>query len=106
MSKRRISKGAVTKIGEERIATLTKMSIDALSEGRNDLARRYVELAKKIGMKTKMKMPEGFRYCKKCLIPLIPGNNCTVRLTGGKVVTRCQDCGALKRKPYIKERDK
>lgn len=106
MSKRRISKNAVAKIGEERISILTKLSTDALSEGRNDLARRYVTLAKRIGMKTKVKMPDDFKYCKKCQIPLVPGVNCTVRLNNGKVVTKCQECGAFKRKPYIRERDR
>jgi len=106
MSKRHISKNAVTAIGEERISILTDLSKDALADGRCDLAKRYVSLAGNIGKKTRVKMPEGFKYCKKCLLPLVPGINCTVRLTGGKVVTRCQNCGGLKRMPYIRERRK
>ncbi|MDR1690831.1 MAG: ribonuclease P protein component 4 [Candidatus Methanoplasma sp.] len=106
MSKRRISKNAVANIGEERISVLTKLSKNALAEGREDLAARYVSLARKIGMKVNVKMPEDFRYCKECMMPLIPGMNCTVRLTGGKIVTRCRHCGGLKRKPYLKERQK
>jgi len=104
MSKRRISKNAVVNIGEERISILTGLSKDALTDGREDLARRYVSLAGSIGRKTRTKMPAGFRYCKKCMVPLVPGFNCTVRLTGGKTVTRCQSCGSLKRMPYRKER--
>ncbi|MDR1404510.1 MAG: ribonuclease P protein component 4 [Candidatus Methanoplasma sp.] len=106
MSKRRISKNAVAAIGEERISILTGMSENALEGGRDDLARRYVSLARRIGMRTKAKMPADFRYCKKCLMPLVPGISCTVRLTGGKVVTTCQRCGGLKRRPYSKERSK
>ncbi|MDR0509043.1 MAG: ribonuclease P protein component 4 [Candidatus Methanoplasma sp.] len=106
MSKRRISKSAVANIGEERISILTKLSEDAVVEGREDLAKRYVSLAGRIGKKTRTKMPAGFRYCKKCKLPLIPGTNCTVRLTGKKIVTRCGSCGGLKRMPYTKERKK
>lgn len=106
MSKRRVSKNAVVKIGEERISILTGLSLEALSDERTDLAARYVTLAKRIGMKTKVKMPKSFMYCKGCMIPLVPGKNCTVRLTDGKTVTRCQECGKLKRMPYRKERSK
>jgi len=106
MSKRRISKNAAISIGEERISILTDLSKDALAGGRHDLAKRYVSLARRIGKKTKVKMPAGFRYCKECMLPLVPGVNCTVRLTGGKVVTRCQHCGGLKRMPYLKEKVK
>lgn len=106
MSKRRISKNAVANIGAERISILNELSKEALRNGRKDLARRYVELARNIGKKTRVKMPPDFRYCKKCLIPLIPGVNSTVRLTGSKIVTKCQDCGEMKRMPYLKERSK
>ena len=106
MSRRRISKNAVVCIGEERISILTKLSKDALVEGRDDLARRYVSLARRIGSKTKAKMPADFRYCRKCMTPLVPGVNCTVRLTGGKIVSTCGHCGRLKRMPYTKERAK
>ncbi|MCL1810697.1 MAG: ribonuclease P protein component 4 [Methanomassiliicoccaceae archaeon] len=105
MSKRRISKSAVVSIGEERISILTELSVSALADGREDLAVRYVSLARKISKKTKAKMPGDFRYCKDCLMPLVPGTNCTVRLTSKKIVTRCQNCGGLKRMPYIKERE-
>ncbi|MDR2698470.1 MAG: ribonuclease P protein component 4 [Candidatus Methanoplasma sp.] len=104
MSKRRISKNAAVNIGEERISILTELSKDALRNGREDLARRYVSLAGSIGRKTRTKMPAGFRYCKGCMTPLVPGLSCTVRLTGGKTVTRCGICGSLKRVPYGRER--
>ncbi|MCL2509854.1 MAG: ribonuclease P protein component 4 [Methanomassiliicoccaceae archaeon] len=106
MSKRRISKNTAVSIGEERISILTELSKEALAEGRYDRAERYVILAGRIGMKTKVKMPVGFRYCKECMLPLVPGVSCTVRLTGGKVVTTCHRCGGLKRMPYLKEKRK
>jgi len=106
MSKRRISRNAVANIGAERILILTELSKDALAGERDDLAKRYVSLARMIGNKTKVQMPAEFRYCKACMLPLIPGSNCTVRLTGGKIVTRCLGCGELKRMPYTKEKEK
>jgi ribonuclease P protein subunit RPR2 len=106
MSKRRISKSAVVSIGEERISILTGLSQDALADGRGDLARRYVSLARRIASKTKAKMPSEFRYCKRCMMPLVPGISCTVRLTDRKIVTTCQNCGTLKRMPYGKEKVK
>jgi len=106
MSKRRISKNAVVSIGEERISILAGLSKEALADGNKERARRYVSLAVKIGRKTKAKIPVEFKYCKKCMIPLVPGVSSTVRLTGGKVVTTCIECGALKRMPYLKEREK
>ena len=105
MSKKRISKNAVASIGTERISILTELSKNALADGRSDLAKRYVYLARAIGRKTRTKMPEDFRYCKKCLMPLVPGVSCTVRLTTGKVVTTCHSCGGLKRMPYRKEKE-
>ena len=106
MSKRRISRNAVAGIGVERISILTELSKEALAGGRDDLAKRYVSLARMIGKKTKAKMPAEFRYCKACMLPLAPGINCTVRLTGGKIVTKCLGCGMLKRMPYTKEKEK
>jgi len=106
MSKKRISKSAVADIGERRISILTGLSKKALAEGREDLAIRYVSLARSIGRKTRVKMPAEFRYCKGCLLPLVPGTNCTVRLTARKIVTTCQGCGKIKRMPYTKEKEK
>lgn len=104
MSKRHLSKNAVLTTGGERMTILTNLSVDAVKEGKDDRARRYVSLARHIGMKTKAQMPEGFKYCKGCLLPMIPGDNCRVRLTGSKIVYTCSGCGQLWRMPYLKER--
>lgn len=103
MSKRRISQKDVSKIGEERIARLISLSEEAVIQGRPDRARRYVELARRIGMKTRTGMPADWRYCKDCLIPLMPGRTCRVRLSSHKVCITCEMCGTVRRLPYIKE---
>jgi RNase P subunit RPR2 len=40
------------------------------------------------------------------MMPLVPGISSTVRLTSGKIVTTCNECGTLRRMPYLKEREK
>lgn len=98
-----ISKSALRKMGTERAAILADLSVEAVRNGRDDRAARYVALALRICGKAQVRMPEGFVYCKKCLLPMLPGVNCRVRLTGMKVVTAC-GCGAIRRIPYIREK--
>ena len=106
MSKKRLSRNAVQEIGTQRIEHLISLSTDCLGENDKTHARRYLQIAKNIGMKTKTKIPKEFVYCKECMIPLVPGKNGRTRLTGGKIVTTCGECGAIKRMPYIRERVK
>ena len=100
-----ISKNALRDLGDERVRTLTALSMEAVRGGRDDRARRYVELALRICGKARVRMPEDFRYCKGCYLPLMPGVNCSTRLTGHKVVTTC-GCGETRRVPYLKEQRK
>ena len=100
-----ISKTALRSLGEQRVLTLTALADEAARAGRDDRARRYVDLSLRICGKARVGMPDGFRYCKECLLPLIPGVNCTVRLTGHKVVSACR-CGEIWRRPYLKEQRK
>ena len=103
MSKRRVSQKTVSEIGTVRISRLLDMAEEAVRAGRPDRAHRYVDLARRIGMKTRVKIPRERRYCKQCLMPMMPGVNCTVRLSGHKVVITCGTCGKVRRIPYIKE---
>ena len=103
MSKRRISQKDVSKIGADRIARLMALSEQAVRDGKEERARRYVDLARRIGMKTRTKIPQEWRYCKNCLIPLMPGRTCRVRLSSHKVCITCGMCGTVRRLPYIEE---
>jgi ribonuclease P protein subunit RPR2 len=103
MSKRRISSQKKNAIGAERIDRLLTLSRVAASDGHEDRAKRYVELARRIGMKTRTKMPEGLGFCKGCMLPLVPGVNCRVRLSNHHVTTCCTSCGRIHRRPYLKE---
>ncbi|MCQ2070667.1 MAG: ribonuclease P protein component 4 [archaeon] len=101
-----ISHKVIRALGNERVNTLLGLSEDAVRNNRDDRARRYVELARAICAKAQTEMPDGFRYCKNCLLPLVPGVDCKVRLTGHKIVMRCRDCDTVWRMPYIQEQKK
>ncbi len=96
------------KIAKERICILLNM---AKKNYKNDpkLAERYVQLARKIGMKCNVRVPKEDRFfiCKECNTPLIPGLNCLLRVRsegGTKTVITCLKCGSRKRYPAIKEK--
>jgi ribonuclease P protein subunit RPR2 len=100
---RRVPKATTQEIGAERIDKLLAMSEDAVRNGRDDRAVRYVDIARAISGKTRVKMPKDRKYCKGCHIPMMPGINCTVRLSNHKVCIRCDACGEVRRIPYIRE---
>ena len=100
---RRIPNAKVQEIGEQRIAILLDQSETAVRAGRNDRASRYVDIARAVSGKTQIPMPKDRRYCKKCRLPMMPGVNCTVRLSNHKVCMRCDVCGGVRRYPYTRE---
>ncbi|MDR0778080.1 MAG: ribonuclease P protein component 4 [Methanomassiliicoccaceae archaeon] len=102
MSKKRMPRSEIGAIAGTRINTLMRMSKEQASYGDMDLARRYVDIARRISMRTKTKIPKEHIYCKNCLAPMAPGTF-TVRLRSHKVIMRCTECGSVKRIPYIKE---
>jgi ribonuclease P protein subunit RPR2 len=68
-------------------------------------AQRYVELARKIGMRYRVRLEQA-NFCRQCNAYLKPGVNCRVRLRRNKqaVVVTCLVCGRVSRHPYIKEK--
>ncbi len=103
MAKRRISQNVVNDIGKERMSRLMDLAEVAVREGKIDRARRYVDLARRIGGKCRLHMPKDRPYCSGCLVPLMPGLNCRVRVDGHMVRTTCGCCGEIARRPYIRE---
>ena len=100
---RRIPNATVQEIGADRIDKLLTMSEEAAKNGRDDRARRYIDIAMGVSGKTRVRMPKDRKLCKNCHLPLLPGVNCTVRLSNHKVCIRCDACGEVQRLPYIKE---
>ena len=66
------------------------------------MANRYVQLALRMAMKHKVKLPPSLkrRVCKHCHRYLMPGSNCRVRMGGQKVIYYCLDCKHFMRFPY------
>ena len=103
-AKRRIPPGKAKAIARQRMRRLVDLAVEEVRMGNIERARRYVHLARRIGMKTNVSMPADFRYCKGCLSPIVPGLNATVRLRDEKVVIHCHDCNSIKRIPYVREK--
>ena len=100
---RRLPNATIQQIGADRIDKLLTMSEEAVRNGRDDRARRYIDIAMGISGKTRVRMPKEKRFCKNCHLPMMPGVNCTVRLSNHKVIMRCDACGEVRRLPYIRE---
>ncbi|HLD88607.1 MAG TPA: ribonuclease P protein component 4 [Candidatus Nanoarchaeia archaeon] len=92
------------KIAFERINILFEEAKKAFKEDPK-LSNRYVELARKIAMKLRLRIPPEFRkkFCSHCHYYLVPGVNCRVRLQKHKVVYYCFHCRHYMRFPYIRE---
>jgi ribonuclease P protein subunit RPR2 len=70
-------------------------------------ARRYVELARRIGMRYNVRVPQEFkrRFCKECHAYLVPSVNARVRVGRSRVVVTCTACGAVQRFPFRVEQE-
>ena len=81
------------KIAKERIRVLFDQAKEVYKEDPK-LSDRYVELARKIAMKFKVRIPSDLKrlFCKHCYCYLVPSKNCRVRLQKGKVVYYCLNC--------------
>jgi len=88
-------------IPRERIERLFKLAEKQASEGNQELADRYVELARKISERTQEKIPGELkkRFCSECDSYLVPGENCRVRSNpeNQKIIYTCKECGEVER---------
>ena len=87
------------KIARERIDKLFQM-MEEMKNKDYELARRYVELARRIAMKYRIKLPKEYKlkFCKKCLYPYKEGRF-RVRIAKSRVIITCLNCGYTKRVP-------
>lgn len=90
-----------TEIAKERINILFEQAEFRFKKN-PELSDRYVEIARKISMKYKVKIPAKFkrRFCKHCHKYFVPGVNSRVRLTNGKIVYYCNSCKKYMRIGY------
>ncbi len=90
-------------IAEERIQRLFTLAEKRIVE-EDDLADRYMELARKIGMTEEVPIPSGLRkrICSNCYKYLRPGYSCDVKLNSEEknVEYKCRECGNIDRYGY------
>ena len=84
---------ATKKIAKERISELFDQARQAFA-AHPERSNRYVELARKIAMRQRVRIDREFRrqYCHHCYAFLVPGRNMRVRVHDGNVVVTCGSC--------------
>jgi ribonuclease P protein subunit RPR2 len=92
-----------TIVAEKRIAELFRQAQQVFSSN-PELSNRYVEIARKMSMKYKVKIPKDLkrRFCKNCHHFLQPSVNCRVRIANKRVTYYCFNCKKFMRFPYKK----
>lgn len=98
-----VGRSDVREIALKRIRKLFEMAIEMLHE-RPDLAQRYVEIARKIGMRARIRMPRENRMliCRHCKRFIFPGVSSRIRIQPRRephIVITCLYCGGHMRKP-------
>ena len=91
------------RIARERIQILFKEA-DEIASKDISLANRYVELARKIGMRFNIRLPRELKrkFCRKCYCYLKPGVTSKHRTKKGFVEIICKNCGHVNRYPLKK----
>ncbi|MFO8051001.1 MAG: ribonuclease P protein component 4 [Thermoplasmatota archaeon] len=91
----------------ERIETLYGLSFNMAKAGELALARRYLTLARKIGMRYTVRIPSRLKRstCKRCRAPLLPDMTSRIRIRAGKKVVTCLECGNIMRYPFKGEKE-
>lgn len=104
MAKRR-HRGMERRIALERMEILLVLAEKEALGRRPVRARRYVELARRLGMRYNVRMPPRFRrrYCRKCLAYFVPPVNARIRIGESRVTITCLSCGLVERFPYREE---
>ncbi|MFH1456204.1 MAG: ribonuclease P [archaeon] len=87
-------------IAKERITILFQQADKVFSKNKG-LANRYVTLARKISMKSKVRIPSELKrkFCKHCYHYFKPSVNVRIRTQKGKLVYYCLNCKKFTRIP-------
>lgn len=95
------------RIALERMEVLFRLAEKEALQRHAPRARRYVDLARRIGMRYNVRVPAEFkrRFCKECLAYFVPSVNARVRVGRGRIVITCLGCGAIQRLPFRVEQE-
>jgi len=96
----------IRSIAKQRVQTLFGLAGETLDQDQV-LAQRYVNIARRIAMGAKIRLPTQYRHqiCRHCKSFILPGVNCRVRvkqLREPHVVITCLNCGKQMRIPLSK----
>ena len=97
------------RIAMQRIRTLFHLARETVHED-PALAQRYVDIARKVAMAAKVRLPKEYRsqICRHCKSFILPGVNCRVRIKQRRephIVITCLNCGKQMRIP-LKRKEK
>jgi ribonuclease P protein subunit RPR2 len=98
------------RIANERVYRLFQLAREMIRED-EELAQRYIALARKIAMASRVRIPKEYRrqVCRSCKKFILPGVNCRVRIQQRRephVVVTCGYCGGHMRFPTKAEKRK
>lgn len=103
----RINRAHIRDLARQRIERLFAFANQAVKSDPG-LANRYVELALRISMRTRVRIPRELKrsVCRECKAYLYPGITSRVRVRARRsphVSVTCLNCGAVRR--YLLDRD-
>ena len=103
-------KSTAKQIAQQRIKILFQQAKETFREN-PQLSKRYIEIARRIAMATRMRLPTVYRrqICKNCHSLLVQGENCRVRVRQRRephVVVTCLSCGHKTRMPLRQKKEK
>ncbi|MEM0007154.1 MAG: ribonuclease P [Candidatus Bathyarchaeia archaeon] len=99
---------ATKRIAQQRIQTLFRLARETYQDDPL-LAQRYVDIARRVAMAAKIRLPEEYRrmVCRHCKGFILPGVSCRVRIKQRRephVVITCLKCGKHMRIPLKRKR--
>lgn len=88
-------------IAKERMDLLVEQADQAALSGQMELADRYIDMARRVGMRynVRFRSDQRVKFCKACYRYLLPGSTSRTRLNRGRKVTTCLRCGHVMRRP-------
>ena len=90
---------AMIRAAQERIQDLFSLAEAEARRSPNNLSRRYVELARRIGMRYNVRLLREYRdlYCRGCSTFWVEGRSVRTRLRAGRRTQTCLSCGRVRR---------
>jgi ribonuclease P protein subunit RPR2 len=97
---------AMIRAAHERIHDLFSLAESEARRSPNNLSRRYVLLARRIGMRYNVRLLREYRdlYCRGCSALWVEGGSVRTRLRAGRRTQTCLECGRVRRIPIKHQR--